>query len=88
MKKSTLIITETILSLVLAASIGSATVLTMDIRSGGKIIPQEFFQFSTSGNQKSKNETPSAAETKPAESSVASEAEINPASSCEPNPVL
>lgn len=43
MKKAGFIITQTILSLILTASVGSAVVLTMDIRSGGKILPQELF---------------------------------------------
>ena len=47
MKKPGFIITETILSLILAASVGSAVLLTMDIRSGGKILPQELFQSNT-----------------------------------------
>ena len=51
MKKPGFIITQTILSLILAASVGSAVILTMDIRSGGKILPQELFHYQT----KSKN---------------------------------
>lgn len=59
MKKSTFIVTQTILSIVLIASVASAAVLTMDIRSGGKILPQELFQIQTESKTKSaKNDTP------------------------------
>ena len=79
MKKSTLIVTQTILSLILAASVGSAAVLTMDIRSGGKILPQEIFQFNSDNNKKSTKNDTSVSENKLAESSVVSETEVKPA---------
>ncbi len=69
LKKSTFVITQTILSIILAASVGAVVVLTLDIRSGGKILPQELFNQQTSEKSKSAPKETSE-KNNPAESSV------------------
>lgn len=44
MKKPAFIITETILSLILAASVAAVAVLTIDIKTNGNLLPQEIFE--------------------------------------------
>lgn len=44
MKKPAFIITETILSLILAASVAAVAVLTIDIKTDGSLLPQEIFE--------------------------------------------
>lgn len=63
MKKPAFIITETILSLVLAASLASAAVLTIDIKTNGSILPQEIFgtQTGKKANANHQNEPSKAA---------------------------
>ena len=53
MKKPVFIITQTILTIVLIASVASAGLVTMDIRTGGKILPQEWFNTHNKSEEKS-----------------------------------
>ena len=75
MKKPVFIITQTILTIVLIASVASAGLVTMDIRTGGKILPQEWFSTQKKAENKAdKNKGSvvenSAEQSKPEETSV------------------
>ena len=53
MKKPVFVITQTLLTLVLIASVGTAVLVSMDISSGGKILPQEWFSTNEKSEKKS-----------------------------------
>ena len=83
MKKPAFIITEIFLSLVLVASAGAAVVLTADIRSGGTILPQQYFTApgKESANQTSTEKTSSKAPESSAESAAEAAKDSKPESS-------
>ncbi len=62
MKKTVFIITQTILTIILVASIGTAALVTMDIRTGGKILPQEWFSTQEKAENKADKSEASAVE--------------------------
>ncbi len=58
MKKPVFVVVQTLLAVILAASVGTAALVTLDIRSGGKILPQEWFNIKKNSDGKSdRNET-------------------------------
>ena len=74
MKKSTFVVTEVILSVILAASVGAAAVLALDIKSGGNILPKEWFaNDKPQTSQTSEKSTPQESSTAAAEISAPEE---------------